>query len=405
MTIAPVSDLKAQFPVIADGQIAYLDSAATAQTPLAVMDAMDAYYRTYRASIHRGVYDLATRATDAYEAARDTIAAFVGSTPPETIFTRNATEAINLVAYAWGGANLAAGDLVVVTEMEHHSNIVSWQLVAQRAGAELAYVRITDDGHLDLDHLDELLARGPKVVGVVHASNVLGTVNPIADIVQRARAAGAVTMVDGSQAVPHLPVDVGALDCDFYAWTGHKLYGPTGIGVLHGKRELLEAMPPFIGGGHMIAKVGEQTSTYAELPAKFEAGTGSIAEAIGLAAACDFVSAVGPDALLEHDRSLSALLLEKLQTVPGVKIHGPADPAERVALASFELEGVHPHDVAEILGSQGVCVRAGHHCAQPLMRRLGSPASSRASAALHTTPDEFDRLVDALHRVREIFEL
>ena len=403
MTVAPAGALREQFPVVADGGIAYLDSAATAQTPLPVIDAMDAYYRDYRASIHRGVYDLATRATDAYEAARTTIARFVGSTEPETIFTRNATEAINLVAYSWGGANLRAGDLVVVTEMEHHSNIVSWQLAAQRAGAELAYVRVTDDGHLDLDHLDELLERGPKLVGVVHASNVLGTVNPIAEIVRRARRAGAVTMVDGSQAVPHLPVDVGALDADFYAWTGHKLYGPTGIGVLHGKRELLEAMPPFIGGGHMIAKVGEQASTYAELPAKFEAGTGSIAEAIGLAAACDFVSGVGVDAMHAHDRELSALLLEKLRSVPGVTVHGPTDPDERVALASFALDGVHPHDVAEILGSRGVCVRAGHHCAQPLMRRLGVPASSRASCALHTQPEELDRLVDALNRVREIF--
>jgi cysteine desulfurase/selenocysteine lyase len=403
MSVADGVDIRSLFPTIADGSIAYLDSAATAQTPDPVIDAMTEYYTSYRASIHRGVYDLATRATDAYEAARDTIAAFTGSTPAETIFTRNATEAINLVAYAWGGANLKPGDLVVVTEMEHHSNIVSWQLVAQRAGAELAYVRVTDDGHLDLEHLDELLARSPKVVGVVHASNVLGTINPVADIVRRARDAGAISLIDGSQAVPHLPVNVAEIGADFYAWTGHKLYGPTGIGVLHGRREVLEAMPPFIGGGHMIAKVSEQTSTYAELPAKFEAGTGSIAEAIGLAAACDFVDMVGKDLLHEHDIELSALLLERLNSVEGVTVHGPADPGERVALASFTLDGVHPHDVAEILGARGVCVRAGHHCAQPLMRRLGVPASSRASAALHTTPDEFDRLVDALHDVQRIF--
>ncbi|MEA2169269.1 MAG: cysteine desulfurase / selenocysteine lyase [Solirubrobacteraceae bacterium] len=403
MSVAHGVDIRSLFPTIADGKIAYLDSAATAQTPDPVIAAMTEYYTSYRASIHRGVYDLATRATDAYEAARDTIAAFTGSTAKETIFTRNATEAINLVAYAWGGANLKRGDLVVVTEMEHHSNIVSWQLACQRAGAELAYVRVTDSGHLDSDHLDELLARGPKAVGVVHASNVLGTINPVAEIVRRARAAGAITLIDGSQAVPHLPVDVAAIDADFYAWTGHKLYGPTGIGVLHGKAEVLDAMPPFIGGGHMIAKVSEQTSTYAESPAKFEAGTGAIAEAIGLAAACDFVTMVGIDLLHEHDLEMSALLLEKLHAVEGVTVHGPVDPAERVALASFEVAGVHPHDVAEILGSRGVCVRAGHHCAQPLMRRLGSPASSRASTALHTTPDELDRLVAGIGDVQRIF--
>ena len=405
MTVLDATDLRGQFPVLADESIAYLDSAATAQTALPVIDAMDAYYREYRASIHRGVYALATRATDAYEAARATVAALVNSTPAETIFTRNATEAINLVAYSWGGANLRSGDLVVVTEMEHHSNVVSWQLACQRAGAELAYVRITDDGRLDLDHLDELLERKPKLVGVVHASNVVGTINPVAEVVARAHRAGAVTMVDGSQAVPHLPVDVKALDADFYAWTGHKLYGPTGIGVLHGKRELLDAMPPFIGGGHMIAKVGEQTSTYAETPAKFEAGTGSIAEAIGLAAACDFFTGIGADAIREHDVAIGAYALEALAGVPGIKVHGPAGMDDRVALASFEIEGVHPHDVAEIIGSRGVCVRAGHHCAQPLMRRLGSPASTRASFAIHSTPDEVDRLVDGLHRVREVFEL
>ncbi len=405
MSVLDVTDLRAQFPVIADGALAYLDSAATAQTALPVIEAMDGYYREYRASIHRGVYDLATRATDAYEAARVTVGEFAGSSAAETIFTRNATEAINLVAYAWGGTNLSAGDLVVLTEMEHHSNIVPWQLACQRAGAELAYVRVTDDGHLDLDHLDALLARGPKLVGVVHASNVLATINPIAEITRRAHAAGAVVLVDGSQALPHLPVDVAALDADFYAWTGHKLYGPTGIGVLHGKLELLRAMPPFLGGGHMINKVGEQESTYAEGPAKFEAGTGSIAEAIGLAAACDFVTGLGADVLVEHDRAIGSLALERLATVPGLTVHGPVDVAERVALASFVLDGVHPHDVAEILGSRGVCVRAGHHCAQPLMRRLGAPASSRASFAIHSAPDEVERLVDGLHRVREVFEL
>jgi len=400
-----ISGVAGEFPVVSSTGLAYLDSAATSQTPLAVIEAMDAYYREYRASIHRGVYDLATRATDAYEAARVKVAALVNSSPGELIFTRNATEAINLVAYSWGGANLREGDLVVVTEMEHHSNIVPWQLAAQRAGATLAYVGVDDEGLLELDELDALLERGPKLVGVVHASNVLGTINPVAEITRRAHDAGAVVMIDGSQAVPHLPVDVREIDADFYAWTGHKMYGPTGIGLLHGRRSLLEEMPPFIGGGHMIARVSEQTSSYAEPPAKFEAGTGAVAEAIGLAAACDFLTGIGMDAVWEHDQQLAAYVLERLPEVPGVTVHGPRDPAARVALASFAVEGVHPHDVAEILGSQGVCVRAGHHCAQPLMRRLGVPASSRASFAIHSTREEVDRLVDALGRVREVFQL
>jgi cysteine desulfurase/selenocysteine lyase len=405
MAAPALSGLAGEFPVIASTGLAYLDSAATSQTPLPVIEAMDAYYREYRASIHRGVYELASRATDAYEGARVKAAALTGSTPGETIFTRNATEAINLVAYSWGSENLREGDLVVLTEMEHHSNIVPWQLACRRAGATIAYVGLTEDGRLDLDALDDVLARGPKLVGVAHASNVVGTVNPVADVVARAHAAGAVVVVDGAQAVPHLPVDVAALDADFYAWTVHKMYGPTGIGVLHGRRELLEAMPPFIGGGHMIAKVSEQSSTYAEVPAKFEAGTGPVAEAVGLAAACDFLTGVGMDAVWEHDQQLTGYALERLADVPGLTVHGPLDATARVGLASFELEGVHPHDVAEILGSLGVCVRAGHHCAQPLMRRLGVPASSRASFAIHSTQEDVDRLVDGLHRVRSVFRL
>jgi cysteine desulfurase/selenocysteine lyase len=405
VTAPPVSGVAGEFPVVTSTGLAYLDSAATSQTPLPVIEAMDAYYREYRASIHRGVYELASRATDAYEGARAKAAALVGSTPGETIFTRNATEAINLVAYSWGSANLRSGDLVVLTEMEHHSNIVPWQLAAERAGATIAYVGVDDEGFLRMDDLDALLERGPKLVGVVHASNVVGTINPIADIASRAHAAGAVVMVDGSQAVPHLPVDLRELDADFYAWTAHKAYGPTGLGLLHGRRELLEAMPPFIGGGHMISKVGDQTSTWAEVPAKFEAGTGAVAEAVGLAAACDFITGIGTDAIWRHDQEMAAYALERLADVPGLTVHGPSDPAARVALASFALEGVHPHDVAEILGSQGVCVRAGHHCAQPLMRRLGVPASSRASFAIHSTREDVDRLVEALHRVREIFKL
>jgi cysteine desulfurase/selenocysteine lyase len=394
MTIAPPA-----FPTIAGG-LAYLDSAATSQTPEPVLEAMEAYYREYRASVHRGVYDIAARATEQFEGARVKAAALTGSTPAETIFTRNATEAINLVAYSWGALALREGDLIVVTELEHHSNLVPWQLAAQRAGATLAYVGIDDEGRLLDAELDALLERAPKLVAVTHASNVTGTVNDIADITGRAHAAGARVMVDGSQAVPHMPVDVGA--ADFYAWTGHKAYGPTGIGVLHGKAELLEAMPPFLGGGHMITKVSEQTSTYMEAPAKFEAGTSNIAEAIGLGAACDFLTGIGLDAIAEHDRDITAYALDRLADVPGLAVHGPR---ERIGLVSFALDGVHPHDVAEILGSQGVCVRAGHHCAQPLMRRLGVPASSRASFAIHSTREDVDRLVDGLHRVREVFRL
>jgi cysteine desulfurase/selenocysteine lyase len=283
--------------------------------------------------------------------------------------------------------------------MEHHSNIVPWQLT----GAELAYVPVGDDGLLDLDALDALLERRPKLVAVAHVSNVLGTVNPIAEIARRAHAAGALIAVDGAQAAPHLPLDVGALDVDFYAWTGHKAYGPTGIGVLHGRRALLEAMPPFLGGGHMISRVGDTESTWAEPPAKFEAGTMPIAEAIGLGAAVDYLSGIGMDAVREHARDVVGYATDRLREVPGLTLHGPGDLDLRGSVCSFALDGVHPHDVAEILGRQGVCVRAGHHCAQPLMRRLGVSATSRASFAVHSTRDEVDRLIDGLATVREVF--
>ena len=393
----------ADFPVLAQEGLTYLDSAATAQTARPVIEAMDEYYTEYRASIHRGVYPLAARATDAYEGARERVAAFAGSTPGETVFTRNATEAINLVAYSWGRANVGAGDLVVVTQMEHHSNLVPWQILCQQVGAELAYVPVTDGGLLDMEALGDLLARRPKLVAVAHISNVLGTVNPIAEIAERAHAAGARVIVDGAQAVPHLPVDVAALGADFYAWTGHKAYGPTGVGVLHGRRELLEAMPPFLGGGHMITRVGELESTYAEPPARFEAGTMPVAEAIGLGAAVDYLSGLGMDAVWEHSRNVAGYAVERLGTVPGLELHGPAELEHRGSLASFSFAGIHPHDVAEILGRDGICVRAGHHCAQPLMRRLGVPASSRASFAVHTTREDVDRLIEGLDKVREVF--
>jgi cysteine desulfurase / selenocysteine lyase len=390
LTVPPATE----FPVLAQEGLVYLDSAATSQTPRSVIEAMDRYYNEYRASIHRGVYPLAAEATEAYEVAREKVAAFTGSTPGETIFTRNGTEAINLVART----TISPGDRVVLTQMEHHSNIVPWQLV----GAELDWVPITDDGLLDMDALDAALARGPKLVAVTHVSNVLGTVNPIADIAQRAHEAGAVVVVDGMQAVPHMPVDVAELDVDFYAWTGHKAYGPTGIGVLHGRRELLEAMPPFLGGGHMIARVTEEGTTFAEPPAKFEAGTMMVAEAIGLGAATDFLSGIGMDAVWEHSRDVVGYAIERLREVPGLTLYGPGIE-HRGSVAAFSLDGVHPHDVAEILGREGVCVRAGHACAQPLMRRLGVSATTRASFAVHSTRDEVDRLIDALGTVRDVF--
>jgi cysteine desulfurase/selenocysteine lyase len=393
---APTSS---EFPTLAREGLVYLDTAATSQTVRPALEEMDRYYETYRASIHRGIYDIASEATDAYEAARDKVARFTNSTPGETIFTKNVTEAINLVAYTWGRANVGADDLVVTTQMEHHSNIVPWQIL----GSRLAYVPVTDEGLLDLDALDALLAQGPKLVAVGHISNVLGTINPIAEIVARAHAAGALVLVDGAQAVPSMPVDVRELGADFYAWTGHKAYGPTGIGVLHGRRELLETMPPFLGGGHMIARVGEFESTWAEPPAKFEAGTMPIAEAIGLGAAVDWLSEVGMDAVREHGRDVTSYLLERLLEVEGVSIHGTTDIDQRGSLVSFAIEGIHPHDVAEILGRGGVCVRAGHHCAQPLMRRLGSPASTRASVAIHNTTEDIDALIAGLGKVQEVF--
>ncbi len=387
----------AEFPSLSREGLVYLDTAATAQTVRPALEAMDRYYETYRASIHRGIYPLATEATDAYESARERVAAFTGSTAGETIFTRNATEAINLVAYAWGRANLGPDDLVVTTQMEHHSNIVPWQLT----GARLAYVPVLDDGTLDLDAFDALLAQRPKLVAVAHVSNVVATINPVAELAERAHAAGALLLVDGAQAVPSLPVNVAELGADFYAWTGHKAYGPTGIGVLHGRRELLEQMPPFLGGGHMIARVGDFESTWAEPPAKFEAGTMPVAEAIGLGAAVDWLSSIGMPAVREHGIEVTDYLVERLSEVDGLTLYGPA--GKRGALATFTLDGVHPHDVAEILGREGVCVRAGHHCAQPLMRRLGVPASTRASIAVHNTHEDVDRLIDGLGSVQEIF--
>jgi cysteine desulfurase / selenocysteine lyase len=408
-TIDAIRDLTGEFPTLRrefDGRpVAYLDSAATSQTPQVVIDAMTRYYTQTRASVHRGVYPLAVEATDQFEGARQTIASWLGSTAEETIFTANATAALNLVAYTWGRQNVGEGDLVVLTQMEHHSNIVPWQLLCAEKGAELAYVPVLGDGQLDLDALNALLARSPKLVAVAHVSNVVGTINPIEEIARRAHAAGAVVVVDGSQAVPQIPVDLAALDVDFYAWTGHKAYGPTGIGVLHGRRELLERIPPFIAGGHMIKMVGDTESTWADLPWKFEAGTSQIAEAIGLGVAVDWIQSIGIERIRAHERALVADAISRLAEVPGLHLHGPSDAADRGALASFVIDGAHPHDVGEILGREGVCVRTGHHCAQPLMRCLGATATTRASYAVHNTVADTDRLIDGLGTVARVLQL
>jgi cysteine desulfurase/selenocysteine lyase len=393
-----------EFPVLDREGLVYLDSGATAQKPRVVIDAIEDFYARHNANVHRGVYPLAVEATELFEGARGRVATWLGSTTKETVFTKNATEAINLVAYAWGRRNVGAGDAIVLTEAEHHSNIVPWQLLCREVGAELRYLPVGDDGHVDLSDLDAHLADGRvRLVSVFHVSNVLGTINPVAEIVARARAAGAATLLDGSQAVPQMPVDVGAIGADFYVWTAHKAYGPTGIGVLHGRREILEAMPPFLGGGDMISSVGFHESRWNELPWKFEAGTSPIAEAVGLGAAVEFLQALGMDAVRAHERGLTAYALERLGELDGVRLYGPPGAQDRGALVSFAVDGAHPHDVAEILARQGVCIRAGHHCAQPLMRRLGVPATSRASFAAHTTTEDVDRLVAALGEVRRIF--
>ncbi len=398
----------AQFPILQreiDGRrVVYLDSGATAQKPAAVLEALDASYRLHNANIHRGVYTLAQEATERFEGARERIARFVGGRPAQTIFTKNVTEAINLVAYSWGRANVGPGDTIVLTPMEHHANIVPWQQLARAVGARLEYVTMTDDGRLDLDSLDALLKLEPKLVAVAHVSNVLGTLNPVAEIVRRAHAVGAVVLVDGAQAVPHLPLDLAALDADFYGFTGHKVYGPTGVGVLHGRRELLDAMEPFLTGGDMIGQVDFHASTWKELPWKFEAGTSPYVEATGLGAAVEWLDGLGLEAVHAHEAELTRYALERLAEVPGLTIYGP--PAEeRGAIVSFALDGVHPHDVAEILGREQICVRAGHHCAQPLMRRLGVPATTRASFAAHTTTADVDALVEGLATVRRVFQL
>ncbi|PZR69375.1 MAG: cysteine desulfurase [Solirubrobacterales bacterium] len=405
---APELDVREDFPILSrelgGRRLVYLDSAATSQKPAAVIDAISDYYRLHNANIHRGVYTLAQESTELFEGARARIAAFAGADAATTIFTRNATEAINLVAYSWGRANLNSGDVVLVTGFEHHSNLVPWQLLCQERGAELRHLEVDEDGALSLEQLDAELAGGRvRLVAFAHVSNVLGTITPVAEISARVRAGGAVSVVDGSQGAPQLPLDVGALGADFYAWTGHKALGPTGIGVLHGRRELLEAMPPFLAGGDMIKSVSFERTTFNELPWKFEAGTTMIAEAIGLGAAVDYLQAIGMERVREHERELTAHLLARLAELPDIEIHGPAAAEDRGGLVSFALAGVHPHDVAEIANRFAVCIRAGHHCAQPLMRQLGVGATARASFGPYSVRADVDALLEALDSARVLF--
>jgi cysteine desulfurase/selenocysteine lyase len=400
--------LRADFPIfeqtVHGKPLAYLDSAVTAQKPRQVLDAMRDFYETSYGNVHRGVYALSERATAGFEGAREKVRAFVNAPEArEVIFTRQATEALNLVAYAWGLNNLGPGDLVVVTELEHHSNFVPWQYMAKRTGAEFRMIPLDEGGELRLDSLDGFAREGRvKVVATNYVSNALGTINPIHALAAWAHEHGAIMVVDGAQAAPHHPIDVQALECDFLAISAHKLCGPSGVGALWGRAELLEAMEPFNLGGHMIRKVRFEETTWGDLPHKFEAGTSPIAEAVGFGAAIDYLTAVGLDAIEQHEQELAADALERLGEIQGITLYGP--PADRRAgIVSFNVEGVHPHDVAQVLDFEGVAIRAGHHCCQPLMAKLGVAATNRASFYLYTVPDELDRLVAGLHKVKQVF--
>ncbi len=394
------------FPILAqrvgDKPLAYLDNAATTQKPRPVLEALSRYYASENANIHRGVYALSQQATDAYEGARGKVARFLNAAAPaEIVFTRNATEGINLVAQTFGRQQVGEGDEVVISTMEHHSNIVPWQMLCEEKGARLRVVPITDTGELMLDELASLLGPRTKLLSIVHMSNSLGTVNPVRRVVELAQAQGVPVLVDGSQAAYHMPVDVQALGCDFYVVTGHKLYGPTGIGALYGRRELLDAMPPYQGGGDMISSVTFERTTYNEVPHKFEAGTPHIAGAIGLGAAVDFIRSVGFEAISGHERRLLDYATEALSAVPGLRLIGTA--REKASILSFVLDGVHAHDIGTIVDTEGVAIRTGHHCTQPVMDRFGVPATARASLAMYSTGDEVDQLVAALTKVRELF--
>jgi cysteine desulfurase/selenocysteine lyase len=401
-----VEEIRRDFPILErriDGKrLVYLDNAATSQKPRRVIEALTEYYEEHNANIHRGVHRLAEEATAAYEGARQKVARFLGA--PEVrglIFTRGTTEAINLVAHAWGRKFLREGDEVVLTEAEHHSNLVPWQLAARATGAKLRFIPILDDGTLDLDEAERLIGPKTRLVGCIHASNVLATINPVEKLADLAHEAGALILIDGAQSAPHLPVDVENLGCDFYACSGHKMLGPTGVGVLWGKPEILDEMDPFLGGGEMIREVHLDRSTWNDLPYKFEAGTMNIAQAVGLGAAVDYLGDLGMENVREHERRLGDYAYRRLSELEGVRIYGPEE--NRTGLVSFSMPDVHPHDLSQLLDEEGIAIRSGHHCAQPLMRRLGVAATARASFYLYNTEDEVDALVEALVRAREFF--
>ena len=403
-----IQKIRTDFPILerrtaGGARLVYLDSTATSQKPASVIEAMNGYYRRSNANIHRGVHTLAEEATALYEEARGKIARFINApSARQVIYTRNTTESINLVAYSWARANLKAGDLILLTEMEHHSNLVPWHMLQAERGVELDFIPVTEDGLLDLDAYQTLLQRTPKLVAFTHMSNVLGTINPAAEIIRLAHEAGALTLVDAAQSVPHLKVDVQSLDADFLAFSAHKMCGPTGIGVLYGRADLLEGMPPFLGGGDMIREVTLRSFRPNSLPHKFEAGTPAIAEAVGFGAAVDYLSGIGMDELAAYEHEITEYALERLVEIPGVRVFGP-DAGHKGGVASFTLEGVHPHDVAQILDRDGIAVRAGHHCAQPLHEKFGIPATSRASFYLYNTKEEVDLLVNGIYKVKEIF--
>jgi cysteine desulfurase/selenocysteine lyase len=403
-----IAKIRADFPILKrevrpGTPLVYLDSTASSQKPAVVIEAMDRYYRQSHANIHRGVHTLAEEATALYETAREKVGKFINAySTKEVIFTRNATEAINLVAYTWGRANVKAGDVIVLTEMEHHSNLVPWQMLAAEKSATIEIIPVTENGELDLSVFDAILGKTPKIICLTQMSNVLGTINPVTEIAAKAHMAGALVLVDGAQSVPHFAVDVQTLRVDFLAFSSHKMCGPTGIGVLWGRQELLEAMPPFMGGGDMIRRVYLREFKAADLPNKFEAGTPAIAEGVGLGAAVDYLSGIGMNNIHQHEQALIAYALERLEEVPGVKVYGPK--AERKGgVAAFTLDGVHPHDVAQILDQDGIAVRAGHHCAMPLHDRYGIPATARASFYLYNTPAEVDKLIEGLYKVKKKF--
>ena len=406
------TQIAADFPILhtltsRGKRLVYLDSAASSQKPQIVIDSLVDYYSNYNANIHRGVYEIAARATDAFEEARAKVARFVNAAQTEEIiWTRNTTEAINLVSFSWGLQNLTAGDVILTTQLEHHSNLVPWQLLAAKTGAELRFIEAADDGTLRLEHLDELL-RGVKLLAISHISNTLGSIAPLEAIVPRAHAAGALVLVDGAQSVPHLPVDVQALDIDFLAVSGHKMCGPTGIGFLYGKRALLEAMPPFLTGGDMIKSVAYDSATFNDVPWKFEAGTSNIADAIGLGVACDYLTSVGMSWIREHEIRITRYALERLRTLEsrGLEIYGPPRADERGGVISFNFADIHAHDLASILDIEGVCVRAGHHCTMPLMDKMNWPATARASFYLYTTEADIDALAASLEKAAVVFKI